>query len=203
MYIPHYYKNEDIEEVKHFIKENSFGILIDQFNGKSWGTHIPLELEIDDNQKSVLVSHLAKANPQASALKDGKEVLCIFNGPHHYISSSWYKTEEVPTWNYITVHVYGVVKILSEEETLASMFRLVERYESFAKEPINLSTFSKKTMRQVKGVIGFCIEIKEIQAAYKLSQTREDDHNTIIKELKEIDSAQSIAIAKEMKKDEL
>lgn len=203
MYIPHYYKNEDIEEVKHFIKENSFGILIDQIDGKPWGTHIPLELEEGKNQKSFLVSHLAKANPQSSALKDDKEVLCIFNGPHHYISSSWYKTEEVPTWNYIAVHVYGAIKILTEEETLASMFKLVERYESFAKEPINLSTFSKKTMRQVKGVIGFSIEIKEIQAAYKLSQTREEDHNTIIKELKEIDSAQSIAIAKNMKKDEL
>lgn len=203
MYIPHYYKNEDIEEVKHFIKENSFGILIDQIDGKPWGTHIPLELEEGKNQKSFLVSHLAKANPQSNALKDGKEVLCIFNGPHHYISSSWYKTEEVPTWNYIAVHVYGAIKILTEEETLASMFKLVERYESFAKEPINLSTFSKKTMRQVKGVIGFSIEIKEIQAAYKLSQTREEDHNTIIKELKEIDSEQSIAIAKKMKKDEL
>lgn len=203
MYIPHYYKNQDIEEVKHFIKENSFGILIDQIDGKPWGTHIPLELEEGKNQKSFLVSHLAKANPQSNALKDGKEVLCIFNGPHHYISSSWYKTEEVPTWNYIAVHVYGAIKILTEEETLASMFKLVERYESFAKEPINLSTFSKKTMRQVKGVIGFSIEIKEIQAAYKLSQTREEDHNTIIKELKEIDSEQSIAIAKKMKKDEL
>ncbi|GGG48072.1 protease synthase and sporulation protein PAI 2 [Croceivirga lutea] len=202
MYIPHYYKNEDIEEVKLFIKQNSFGILIDQFDGKPWGTHIPLELEEQEENKFFLVSHVAKANPQASALKDGKEVLCIFNGPHHYISSSWYKTEEVPTWNYIAVHVYGIVKILSEEETLASMYRLVENYESFAKEPIDLNTFSTRTMRQVKGVIGFSIEIKEIQAAYKLSQTRGEDHQKIIEELEEIKSTHSKAIANKMKSNE-
>ena len=200
MYIPHYYQNENIEEVKAFIQANSFGILIDQVEGKPWGTHIPLELETDNNGEAILVSHLAKANPQAKALVEGKEVLCIFNGPHHYISSSWYKEEEVPTWNYIAVHVYGNLKVLSEEETMASMHRLVEKYEQMAKKPIDLSKFSSKTLRQVKGTVGFEVKITDIQAAYKMSQTRSEDHAAIISALEELDTAASKAVADKMKK---
>lgn len=200
MYIPHYYQNENIAEVKAFIKANSFGILIDQVDGKPWGTHIPLELETSTGGEAILVSHLAKANPQAKALADGKEVLCIFNGPHHYISSSWYKEEEVPTWNYIAVHVYGKLKVLTEEETMASMHRLVSKYEQMAKKPIDLNKFSSKTLRQVKGTVGFEIKITDIQAAYKMSQTRSEDHATIISALEELNTAESKAVADKMKK---
>ncbi len=200
MYIPHSYKNENIEEVKSFLEQNSFGILVNQVDGKPWATHIPLELDTDENGKDILVSHISKANPQWKAFENQKEVLCIFNGPHSYISSSWYKEEEVPTWNYIAVHVYGSIKILSEIEVLASMHKLVDKYEKGSKEPISIDNLSAKTMRQIKGVVGFKIEIKEIQAAYKLSQGRSEDHPKIIDELeKNIDTGSTI-IAKEMKK---
>lgn len=194
MYIPHYYKNENLKEVKAFLQTHSFGILIDQVAGKPWGTHIPLILEEDTNGQSVLVSHLAKANPQAAALTNGKEVLCIFNGPHSYISSSWYKEEEVPTWDYIAVHVYGTIKLLTETETMAAMHRLVAKYEASETNPISLKDMSTKTLQQVKGVVGFTIAITDIQAAYKLSQTRPEDHPTIIEKLQTGDqNAQQIA----------
>jgi len=180
MYIPHHYKNENLDEVKEFIKENSFGILVNQVDGKPWATHIPLELE--DN---MLVGHIAKANPQWSFFTDDAEVLCIFNGPHAYVSSSWYQEEEVPTWDYIAVHVYGKLAVLNEEETMQALHRLVDTYEATSQNPVSLHDMSPKTLRQVKGVVGFKIEITEIQAAYKLSQTRKDDHASIIKNLKQ------------------
>ncbi|NNL09449.1 MAG: FMN-binding negative transcriptional regulator, partial [Croceitalea sp.] len=113
MYIPHYYKNEDLNEIKAFITQNAFGILINQVDGKPWATHIPLELEEDAQDKGFLVGHIAKANQQWRAFSEPQEVLCIFNGPHSYVSSSWYHEEEVPTWDYIAVHVYGQLKVLS------------------------------------------------------------------------------------------
>jgi len=85
MYVPHHYKNENIEEVKEFLKHNSFGILINQVDGKPWATHIPLELDVDEKRKDVLVGHIAKANPQWKNFEKNSEVLCIFNGPHSYI----------------------------------------------------------------------------------------------------------------------
>ena len=199
MYIPPHYENKDTEEIRKFLVQNSFGILINIVDNKPWGTHIPLELESDSNGNEILVGHIAKANPQWKYFKDNAEVLCIFNGPHAYVSSSWYKEEEVPTWNYIAVHVYGFLKILSEEETMVSMHRLVNKYEATSKHPISLNNMSKKTLRQVKGVVGFQIQISDIQATYKLSQTRAEDHAQIISELHERDDAGSKAIASEMR----
>lgn len=201
MYIPPYYENTDIEHIKQFLRENSFGILVNVVENKPWGTHIPLELEQDLNGADVLVGHIAKANPQWRYFTDKAEVLCIFNGPHAYVSSSWYKEEEVPTWNYIAIHVYGTLKVLSEEETMASMFRLVDKYEANSKNPINLKDMSPKTLRQVKGVVGFKIQISDIQATYKLSQTRQADHGKIISELKERNDPGSQAIADHMNQD--
>ncbi|MDT0621981.1 FMN-binding negative transcriptional regulator [Croceitalea vernalis] len=183
MYIPHYYKKENLEEIKEFIQENSFGILINQVNNKPWATHIPLELDIDESGNDILVSHISKANPQWKEFEKQPEVLCVFNGPHSYISSSWYREEEVPTWDYIAIHVYGRIRILSESEVMDSMRKLVAKYEANSKNPISLENMSEKTLRQVKGVVGFKIEISDIQAAYKLSQTRPEDHQSIIKEL--------------------
>lgn len=199
MYIPDQNKNENREEIKEFLRQNAFGILISQLDGKPWATHIPLELEIDENGKDILTGHIAKANPQWKDFTKNKEVLCIFNGPHAYISSSWYQKEEVPTWNYIAVHVYGEMKILDEAQVMASLHRLVHKYESNSKHPISLENMSPSTLRQVRGVVGFEIRITDIQAKFKLSQNRKEDHPKIIQELKERNDAGSREIGERMK----
>lgn len=199
MYIPEYYKNENITEVKEFLKQNSFGILINTVNGKPWGTHIPLELGENSNGKEVLVGHIAKANPQSKQLVDGDEVLCIFNGPHSYISSSWYQQEEVPTWNYIAVHAYGTLKIQNADELLSSLHTLVDKYEQASEHPVSLHKMSPKTMQQVNGIVGFEILITNLQAVKKVSQNRQQDHPSIIDALEKRGPAEK-AIANEMKK---
>ena len=199
MYTPTHYRNTDLLEIKDFLTQNSFGILVNQVEGKSWATHIPLELDTDLNGNDVLVGHVAKANPQWRYFKESDEVLCIFNGPHSYVSSSWYHDEEVPTWNYIAVHIYGKLSILNETAVLQSLHKLVNKYEKNSKNPISLNNMSRKTMRQIKGIVGFQISIDNIQATYKLSQGRERDHAKIISELQERDAG-AIAIAKAMKK---
>jgi len=200
MYIPEHNKNEDWDEIRDFIRENSFGLLINAYEGQLMATHIPLELEIDAKGHEVLAGHMAKANPQWNGFSENQEVLCIFNGPHAYVSSSWYQKEEVPTWNYIAVHVYGKPKILNETETMTSLKRLVDKHERGSKNPVSLQNMSAKTLRQVKGIVGFQIEVTDIQAKYKLSQNREDDHERIVKELGERDDAGSRAISEYMKK---
>ena len=199
MYIPEHYKNNDINEIHDFLKGNSFGILINTIDGKPWGTHIPLELGKNATGNDVLVGHIAKANLQSKKIINGDEVLCIFNGPHSYVSSSWYQQEEVPTWNYIAVHVYGTVKIQTSEELLTSLHELVNKYEQKSEHPISLNDMSDKTMRQVSGIIGFEIEINDIQAVNKLSQGRSHDHPKIISELEKQGPSEK-AVADEMKK---
>ena len=201
MYTPDIYKNEDPESIREFLKENSFGILINQTNGKLSATHIPIELELNADGKEILQGHISKLNPQAAGFAENDQVLAVFSGPHSYISSSWYDHENVPTWNYIAVHVYGRIKIVDYGTAVEQLKKLVDKYETNSENPVRVEDLSEKTMREARGIFGFEIEIDEIQATKKLSQSR-DDHNykNIILELEKTENPQAIALAKEMSK---
>ena len=201
MYIPDIYKNENQAEIKDFLHKNSFGILINQTNGKLCATHIPLELGTNKNGKQVLYGHISKENPQWNGFLDNDEILAIFSGPHTYISSSWYDHENVPTWNYIAVHIYGKAKIIEGEAVIETLKKLVDKYEKSSENPVRVEDFSKKTMLQTRGIVAFEIEIIAIQSVKKLSQNRDaKNYNFIISELEKTGETNSIAIAKEMSK---
>lgn len=199
MYIPDIYKNENQEEIKNFLYNNSFGILVNQTNGKLCATHIPLEFDTKTNGKQILQGHIWKENPQWKGFLDNDKVLAIFSGAHSYISSSWYDHENVPTWNYIAVHVYGTIKIIHGEAVIESLKKLVDKYEQNSEKPVRVGDFSKKTMMQTRAIVAFEIEIKEIQAVHKLSQNRDDkNYKNIVSELKKTGNIQDEAIANEM-----
>lgn len=201
MFIPSHFKNENLDEVRAFLKANSFGILISTVDKKPWGSHIPLELEHDPDDKEVMYGHIAKANPQWKYFKDQSEVLMIFNGPHGYVSSSWYNHENVPTWNYIAVHVYGTLEIIQDDDELYyALDKLMQKYETSSKNPIKIADFSEKTMRQMKGIVGFKVHITEIQAAYKLSQNRDkEDYHNIVQHLSNSEDSAQQRLSKSMK----
>ena len=200
MYIPELYKNDNQEDIQNFIHQNGFGILVNQTDGKPWATHIPLLLE-EKEGKQILVGHVSNENPQAESFKTNDEVLAIFSGAHTYISSSWYDHENVPTWNYLAVHVYGKLKIHSVEESIQALKRLVDKYEAKSENPLRIEDLSKKTMLQARGIVSFEIEITAIEAKKKLSQNRDDkNYKTIISELEKTNDNQAIAVANEMKK---
>ncbi len=198
MYIPHIYRNEDLEDVLDFIRQHSFAILVNQVEDQPWASHIPLELEKNESGENVLTGHLARANPQWKSFSPDKEVLAIFHGPHTYVSSSWYREEEVPTWNYIAVHVYGRIRLMEEDRLWKSLKNLVDRYERESENPVSLENMSGKTLRQIKGIVGFEISIDKVQAAYKLSQGREQDHTRIVGELRKKGDDGSTYIAGEI-----
>ncbi|MBW4362214.1 FMN-binding negative transcriptional regulator [Flavobacterium taihuense] len=201
MYIPDLYKNEDKEVIRTFLKANAFGILINQTNGKLWATHIPLELESNSEGEEVLMGHISKENPQWTAFESDNQVLAVFTGPHSYISPSWYDHENVPTWNYSAVHVYGKIKIIEGDAVIDSLTKLVDKYEQNSKCPVRVAELSKKTMMQTRGIVAFEIKIEEIQAQTKMSQNRDDkNYSNIISELEKTENPQSMAVAKEMAK---
>ena len=106
MYIPPLFRIDDPEVVKDFVRKHSFGILVSSTH-TLLATHIPLEWELDPDGKEVLYGHISGANPQAVGLEEAPQVLCIFSGPHTYVSSGWYDHENVPTWHYQAVHIRG------------------------------------------------------------------------------------------------
>ena len=158
-------------------------------------------LETDAEGNDILHGHIAKANPQWKNFQTDDEILVVFNGPHAYISSSWYNHENVPTWNYIAVHVYGSIKIIEGEELIDSLRKLTDKYEKGRKNAVSVDKLSDRTMRQVHGIVGFEIKVTEFQAAYKLSQNRnEEDYHQVIEKLEEMEDAQAKGVAGEMRK---
>jgi transcriptional regulator len=200
MYIPEIYKNENPQDIREFISKNGFAILVNRTGEKLWATHIPLVFEVMPDGKEVLHGHISKENPQWKDFSSG-EVLAIFSGPHHYVSSSWYDHENVPTWNYIAVHVYGKVRILADDEAYVHLKKLVDKYEATSEKPVRVEEMSKQTMMQARGIIVFEIDITEINAKRKLSQNRDQaNHSNIIKQLEKTKDPNAAAIAGEMKK---
>ena len=124
--------------------------------------------EINEAGKWCLLGHLSRANQQAKSLKDGVEVLAIFNGPHAYVSSGWYNHANVPTWNYIAVHLYGKIRICNDEELHAHLTSLTAHYERNMAKPQDVSSMPAEMVKtQMKGIIGFQIEVTKIEGKWK------------------------------------
>jgi transcriptional regulator len=100
------------------------------------------------------------------------------------------------------VHVYGTIRIIEGDILLDSLKRLVSKYEKNSVNPVSVEKMSERVLDNgLKGIVGFEIKINEIEAAYKLSQNRDDkNHENIIKELEKKDTSDAIAVAKEMRK---
>jgi transcriptional regulator len=199
MFVPANFENWDIAEVHDFLLNNAFASLVSTVQGKLWATHIPLMLTSD---RKALHGHISKANPQWKYFGELKDVMAIFNGPHSYISSSWYNHENVPTWNYIAVHVYGTVRLIEGEELIEALKSLTDKYESKSVNPVSVERMSKDYLeKSIRGLIGFEIVINDIQAAFKLSQNRDrENYTNIISALEQRNEGQDLLIASEMKK---
>ena len=115
MYIPKYFKVTDMEEVESFIHEHGFGTVVTTKEGKPIAAHLPLQLE-KRAETYYITGHVAYGNPIWRTFDTCDDVLVMFQGPHAYVSSSWYKDENVPTWNYQAVHLYGKARMLDVDE---------------------------------------------------------------------------------------
>ena len=201
MYIPDIYRNGNRSEILRFIEENSFAILVNQSNDKINATHIPLFIEESNENQLVLSGHISKLNPQSENFQENGNVLAIFSGAHSYISSSWYDYEELPTWNYMAVHVEGKIEILNEEQKLLHLENLVNKYERNSEKPISTKSLSKETMSQANGILAFNIIVQNIDAVKKLSQNKsENNKKSIISHLEKSGDEGAKNIANEMKK---
>lgn len=201
MYIPKHFKVSDFEEIREFVQQYSFGTLVTTRKGRPIATHLPLQL-VQEKEEYFITGHMAYGNPQWRTFEANDEVLVMFQGPHAYISSSWYEHENVPTWNYQSVHVYGAAQVLSEEELKQDLTRLLSKYEAHRENPVLWDKLSTDLLeKEVKGIVGFKIKIAEVQAANKLSQNRNvRDYQNIVAKLHEEKDLNSHQLAQVMAK---
>ena len=171
MYIPESFRVVSRAKLFSFIRANSFGLLVTGGERGLGGTHIPFIIDEEWKDAGRLVGHVAKKNEQWRDM-DGREALAVFRGPDAYISPAWYdEPNVVPTWNYVAVHVRGTMRLAHDDDVLPILRSLVDTYESSSvngwsideEDPVFIGTLSKS-------VVGFYIEICEIQGQWKLSQ---------------------------------
>ena len=198
MYIPKVYRQEDREEILAFLQQNDFPALVTYDGIQPVATHLPVEV-VERKEGLTIYGHLSRANPQWKAFA-GQEALLIFQGPHTFISARWYNHVNVPTWNYMILHVYGTVREVSGDELYALLSRLVRKHES--NSSYRLEGLPQAFVEnEIKGVVGVAVDVTRLEAAYKLSQNRNDeDRGNVIRELEKRDDRNSHAIAQAMRR---
>lgn len=199
MYIPKINLAPDEAEVIQFMQRFSFATIITAKNNYPIATHLPFLVQKKED-KIILQSHFALANSQWKEIEKD-EVLVIFSEPHAYISASNYDTKEnVPTWNYISVHAYGKGKVMNELTRTFDILEATINYfdKSYQSQWESLPLAYKTKM--AKGIVAFEVVVTDLQAKKKLSQNRsEAEKEKIISQLSQSDDSNENRIAEYMK----
>jgi transcriptional regulator len=199
--LPHF-TEKDTNKVIAFMKENAFAMITGFGEQYPVASHIPLEVIVEADGKIVLSGHLMKNSDHHKAFVKNSHVLVIFNGPHCYVSASWYNNpQSASTWNYITVHAKGNISFTDEAGTYAAIKAVTNKYEGSATAAA-FNTMPKEYIDQMlKAIIGFTIEVETFDNVFKLSQNKTNaEQLNIIEQLKKNGDDNSVNIALEMKK---
>jgi len=161
----------------------SFATLVTAESGAPVGTHLPILYRPAEGSLGKLAGHVAKANLQWKSFTESHQVLVIFQGPHAYVSPSWYKVQpSVPTWNYISVHAAGVARPVGDEGAVRRILAdLVAAYDESWKMSALTDDYIQGMTRQI---VAFEIELTSIEGKFKLNQNRSaEDRVAVRKEL--------------------
>ncbi len=193
MYIPKYYREEHRQTILAFVRQNNFAALVTFDGEKPIATHIPVEVA-DSEGGWTIYGHISGANPQKKTL-GGQEALLIFQGPHTYISARWYADVDVPTWDYMIVHVCGKIREIEGDELYPVLSRLVERHEPNSAYRLE-GLPPDMVQKEIRGIVGFAVDVTRVDAGYKLSQKKTgEERENIVAELEKRGDDDSVRIA--------
>lgn len=166
-YPPKHHQDNDRTHIVEVIKTYPLATIISVKDNEPLITHLPLILKDDK-----LVGHIDIYNPQTKLLKDNNDITVLFNGPQCYISPSIYTTTQLPTWNYIRVHLKGKVNTIENtkalKESLITMTEFLEAPDhKYVLEPEN-----PRLDANLKYIQLFEIEIENWEGKFKLSQDK-------------------------------
>jgi transcriptional regulator len=198
VYIPPANRLEDQGRIRSFIHAHGFATVVSQADGSPWASHLPLLLD-ESPGGDLLRSHMARANEQWRHFASGSEVLCIFLGPHSYISPSWYEAKvAVPTWNYAAVHVYGVPRVETDEAFVRKVLDdTVTKYESKREVPWRMDFPEETVAGYLKAIVAFSVRVTRVEAKFKLGQNRSrEDQASMLAALEESADPESNALAR-------
>ena len=197
-----YYELTDLEEISRLIRENPWATLVSNPSTGLVASHYPILLE-EDREDISIVTHVGRPDETVHELGE-HELLVIVQGPHGYISSSWYGDHiEVPTWNFIAAHLSGVPEILEPDENFEVLTRLVDHFERHVTNPRPLDAtpeVAADASRDSRGTMGLRLVPTRIVAKRKMSQNKSPEIvETVLGELEGDGPYASAELAREMR----
>lgn len=161
----------DPEEVKRLIRGNPWTTFVSHTAAGLAASHYPVLLD-EDAAGITILSHFGRPDETLHELGE-HETLVIIQGPHDYVSASWYEPGDLAaTWNHLTAHLYGVPEILSEEENYQVLSRLTDYFEQHYPNGRSLAEDEAGTRRAAKGTVGLRMRVTRFDARAKLSQNK-------------------------------
>lgn len=177
MYQPKYFKEYNSEIIRKVIEEFDFATLIISVNDKLEISHIPMMI---NKERSTLFGHIAVANPITKIIDNDNDISAtvIFQGDHGYISNNYYTNpkDNVPTWNYVAIHISGKISLIKDKVEISSI--LDSQFTKYEADDINWE--NPKISKLLGGIYGIKIEIKDVDAKFKLSQNKDSTEQLFI-----------------------
>ena len=174
LYIPAHFRVDDRDELLAFMRGNAFATLVSSGPGGLHVSHIPFIVERGADGSVRLLGHVARANPQWKELEAAQATVAIFQGPHAYVSPTWYEHHPaVPTWNYAVVHAHVRAKLMDEPALRELLRQLSSQYEAGRASPWRMEDLEPGYVAKMLSVIvGFTLEVERLEGKFKLSQNR-------------------------------
>ncbi|TDN92754.1 FMN-binding negative transcriptional regulator [Microbacterium sp. BK668] len=193
----------DVGELRRLIEGNPWMTLVSATDDGLVASHYAVLLD-EERDDLTIVGHVGKPDDLIHGL-GARELLVVVQGPHGYISPGWYgDAAGVPTWNFVSAHLSGVPEILTPDENLRVLDRLVARFEGRMPQPRLLwepPNDPAYVERLEKGTVGFRLTPTRVVAKRKLSQNRTPEVvETIIAELSGDGAFANPALAAEMRR---
>jgi transcriptional regulator len=162
---------EDAAVVRELIRANPWTTLVSEGEEGIVASHYPVLLD-EEAEGLTLLTHLGRPDEVVHDLGRG-EMLVIVQGRHGYISPSWYApgATRAPTWNFTVAHCYGAPEVLSEQENVAVLTRLVAHFERQVEEPLYLDR--EWATPVARGTVGVRIPVARFVCKRKLSQDKD------------------------------
>jgi transcriptional regulator len=177
MYLPKHFK-ADPAHAQEVLVGIRVGDLVTSTAEGLYATFLPLIYDESVGERGALLGHVARKNKHWRLDAVG-ESMVIVHGADAYITPNWYASKRehgrvVPTWNYVTAHIYGQLVIHDDAVWLeAFVRRLTDRHESEREQPWAVDDAPRDyTEGQLRGIVGLEVKISRVEVKAKLGQNR-------------------------------
>jgi transcriptional regulator len=166
-------------QATELVRKLRFGLLVSQLEGELQFSHLPVLVDVEGENIVRLRGHFARSNPHWQALQQDPRATMVFNGPNAYMSAQWYspQCQAAPSWNFVTVHVNGIVRLLdTPEETTEIVNELIAVNEAELPTQWDINGYSpERRARLTPHILGFALDVTQVEPKFKLNQHYPDE----------------------------